>query len=433
MNTCRTTTSRLLVPAILCAWAASASAETLDEAWNIALSADQRLQASRERVRSAECTHAAATANYWPSVSNLTGYTFLSDAPTVNFSLPAPVPISGGFPILDDKFVANSTIVKMPVYTGGRITRAVDAASSQISAARNEEVRTSLDIKLEVGTAYVTVLRAQRAVEVVRANVESLDAHVKDVRSLLAQGMVAKNALLAAEVALADARQRTLQATNGLDAARAAYNRLLGRPLTDPVALEDIEVSPPEGDLESLTSQAVGTRPELRQLSSHANALRCQAASVRAEKMPQAGVIGGFTFLENRQIDPEGIWSLTFGVEWKPFDAGMTSAKTNALLHDASAVSRLRADATTAIALQVRRAWLDQRETRERIDVTSKALEQADENLRMARARFTNGEANYTEVLDAETLRTTSFNNYYGAVYDAVLATLRLHRAVGSL
>ncbi len=411
-----------------------ARGENLEEAWSTALSVDQRLEASRDRVRSAQCSHAAASAGYWPNVTNYTGYTFLSDSPEVNFSLPGlPVPVQGAFPIVDKDFVANSTLVRQPIYTFGRIGGQVGAAGFAINAARREQTRTALDIKLEVAAAYVGVLRAKRAVEVAESNVSSLEANERDVQNMLNQGLVAKNALLSAQVALADARQKLIQATNGLDAARSAYNRLLGRPMLTPVHIDELRVPPTFDELDALTARALSTRPELAQLSAQSSALRCKAESVRAEQYPQAAAVGGFTFLENRSVDPEGIWSLTFGVEWKPFDAGMTRAKANALLHDASALARLRADAATAIALQVRRAWLDEQETRRRIDVTSKAIDQAEENLRVTRNRFNNGESNYTEVLDAEALRNVSYNNYYNAVYDAVLATFRLHRAVGDL
>ena len=60
-------------------------------------------------------------------------------------------------------------------------------------------------------------------------------AHLRDVGSLYEKGLVSKNDLLAAEVALADAQQKTLETPNKLEVARAAYNRALGRVLTENV------------------------------------------------------------------------------------------------------------------------------------------------------------------------------------------------------
>ena len=97
-----------------------------------------------------------------------------------------------------------------------------------------------------------------------------------------------------------------------------------------------------------------------------------------------------------------------------------------------SAVSQ-RADLATAIALQVRSAWLDTQETRLRIPVTRAAIVQGEENLRVARSRYLQQRGTNTEVLDAESLRVQSYDNFYNATYDAVLADFELHRAIADL
>ena len=38
-----------------------------------------------------------------------------------------------------------------------------------------------------------------------------------------------------------------------------------------------------------------------------------------------------------------------------------------------------------------------------------------------------------TEVLDAQTLRTRSYSNFYSSLYEAVLAEMQLLRAIGTL
>jgi len=51
----------------------------------------------------------------------------------------------------------------------------------------------------------------------------------------------------------------------------------------------------------------------------------------------------------------------------------------------------------------------------------------------VSRDRYEHGLSTNTEVLAAEALRTRSQNNHANAVYDAVLAGLRLSRAVSKL
>ena len=395
------------------------------------MAVDERLQASELETESARWDHSAARGLGMPKVANATGYSWLSATPEFQTAIPGLGGLS--MPMLEDQFVTSSTMVTMPLYTGGQISHTVSAAASQVAAAEKEEVRTRLDIKLEVAGAYVTVLRARQAMKVAQANVTSLQTHVRVVASLLKQGLAASNDQLAAQVALADASQKTLRARNGVDLAGAAYNRLMRRPLDGAVELDELEVYPSHESLEELTARALVTRPELARLSAQINALRCQAEGLRAANRPQLGVAGGYTYLENEHIAPEGYGSVSLALEWMPYDGGIARSRSNSIQQKANAVARLRTNAASLIRLEVRKAWLDEQEARSRIDVTSKAIEQSEENLRVARNRYQQGEGTNTEVLDAETLRTLTYNNYHNALYDAILSTLRLQRAVGTL
>lgn len=405
---------------------ATAGAETLEDAWQAALSTDQRIHAARDKVAAANFTLESAQRRYRPSITNKTRYTFLSE--NANFSF-----AGNTFKFLDDEFATTSLTAEMPLYTGGRIAAGVDAASCQSNAAGWEVQRTRLDIKLHVVVAYVMVLRAQRGVQVAQSNVRSLEAQERVVQSMLKQGAVPRNDLLAVQVELANARQQLIRAENRLANARATYNRVLGRPLEYPVDLAELLMPETSDTPDWLVEQGIQTRPELAALAAQANALQHQAAKERAELMPQIGVEGGLFYLESPAIKPNDYATLMFGMEWTPYDGGVAEAKARSLQSEASAVVRTRADTLAAIRLEIQNAWRDEQESRKRIDLARTAIEQAEENLRVAKVRFEQGAAINTEVLDAESLRTRTYDNYYDAVYEAILATFRLRRAAGTL
>jgi outer membrane protein TolC len=85
------------------------------------------------------------------------------------------------------------------------------------------------------------------------------------------------------------------------------------------------------------------------------------------------------------------------------------------------------------IALEVRQKWLDLQTAIHRIEAVRPATTQADENLRVARDRYQHQVGTNTEVLDAESLRLQAYVNFYNSSYDALLADLRLRRAIGNL
>ena len=70
-------------------------------------------------------------------------------------------------------------------------------------------------------------------------------------------------------------------------------------------------------------------------------------------------------------------------------------------------------------------------EAEKNIPTTRKAVEQAEENLRVSEERYKAQVTTSTEVLDAQTLLTEGSMNYYRALYDHNLAKARLRRAIG--
>lgn len=412
-----------------------ASAENLEAAWRQALGHDQSLQAAQSRVAAAQADLAAAESYRMPMLSAGAGITRFNDAPEFDFNV-GGVPTA--VPMFDDDSVARAdATVTLPIYTGGRVSHGIDAASAMLSSWEFARSASAQQIKLSVAKQYIEVLRAGRAVAVSDSNVTSLAAHLSDVENMFEAGSVARNDYLAAAVSLADAEQRQLQANNALDLAHAAYNRALGRSLDGLVKLDEnlpgVGVGLDLGPLEALTETAINNREELGSLESAASAYRSRAASARAATRPQLALSGGYTMLQNEFLNREDFWMVGVGVRWNLFDGGESREKANSLSFQSRAIVQQRDDLRSMIELQVRQAWLRLNETRKRRELTQRAVEQADENLRVVRDRYRNGEGTNTEVLDAETLRSMSRSNYDNADFDAKLALYELARGVGRL
>jgi outer membrane protein TolC len=186
-------------------------------------------------------------------------------------------------------------------------------------------------------------------------------------------------------------------------------------------------------DLEVLVQQALDRRTELAALGEQAEAYGQLARVERSRVLPQLSASGGYTYLENQFLDDETVGMAGVGVQWALFDGGQSRKRAAALERNRRATQEQRADVESMIALQVRQAWLDVEETRQRIRVTADAVGQAEENLRIARERYGAGLGTQTQLLEAETLRVQALTNRDNATLDAGLARLRLARAVGAL
>jgi len=444
-----------------------ARGETLADAWGIALGVNERLQSQQLESVAQGYNAAAARSARLPTVRTFNADVSLSNTPAFKLD-PAALNAAGGaappsaglarVPIFgagQTNLPLSVTFASVPLYTGGRIRRNIDAADAQVNAQRSEEFRTALDLKLSVAEAYVGVLRARRNLVTAESNVEHLAAFARDVQNRRREGLAIRSDELAAEVSLANARLGVIQNRNTVEAAWSTYNRYLSRPHSVVVSLDELTVLPNEADWQALALKALETnsmlvglnegevryltetalrgRPELTDLTEQARALGAQADATRAKVRPQVGFTGGLLWLGDNKLAPQGIGFAAVTLDWTLTDGCASRRQAAAYHHQELAALKRRADTAADIALEVRTRWLDLQQARQRIPVARVAVTQSAENVGVVNDRYRQQLSTYTEVLDAETRRVQSLANLYNAVYDENLAFFRLRRAVGDL
>jgi outer membrane protein len=413
---------------------ASGQAETLDEAWTQALQKDNGLAAVRGQAEAAGLDAEAAHAQRWPTLAVQGSYTKLDDSPAFDFSFTG-LPIKPPEMFKNDQVVMGSATVTIPLFTSGRISSSIDAAEARSRGAGASATGAESDVKLAVADAYVGVLRAQKGLAVAESSVTSLDSVVRDVESMFERELVPKNDLLAVQVALADAKQRRLRAANALQIALADYNRRLGQPMDRPVELAESLPEPKElpVEVDALIDAALHQRTELVALEQQAASYRALAKTERSRVLPQLALTGGYNYLENQFLDDQEFLSAGIGFQWALFDGGQSRKRAAALDRNGRATEDQRRDVESLIALQVRQAWLSVAEAQDRVKVSAAAVEQSEENLRIAREQYGSGLGTQTQLLQAEALRVNALGNRDNAALDTSLAKLRLARAVGAL
>jgi outer membrane protein TolC len=427
---------RLITVALLggAALALQAQAGTLEQAWRRAALRNQTLAAAAAEVQAARSGERAARDARWPSIDAQASYSHLGQAPELQVLTPSLAFRSG--PIFKDNQYLSATVqMRLPLYTGGAIRAGEAAARDGVRGAAAVQQATAADVKLEVAEAYVAILRAQRQVQVAHASVESLAAHLRDVQAKFDRHMVAKSDLLAADVALANARSSQVSARNTLEVSEEEYNRLLGEPLgrvphLDPV-LPSFAVD--RLPLTQLIAQALVRRGELHALAARAGALAARARAATASRLPHLAAVGGYTHFDNQILNRQNFSSVGVGFTWKLFDGGAAANEADALRSRSRAERHRLADLRSRITLEVRADWLTLAAARARVQASRAATAQAEENLHVSRQLYGVGLASNTQVLEAVPLRPQAEEDYNNATLDASLDRLRLAYAVGAL
>jgi outer membrane protein TolC len=206
----------------------------------------------------------------------------------------------------------------------------------------------------------------------------------------------------------------------------------MGRNAGWPLEVIDLELQPPlPGALSELLELAAAQRPEVALARQTVGAAEEGRQAARGEFLPRIFVRASVGNTSGQNVETG--WQEGAGLHMEtPLYAG---GRHRGALRSADAdIEAAIADAQTildAISLQVNLAYRGVVAARERIDLARTAIVQAEENLRLVRVRYRNGNATPTDIVDSEVALTRSQQRFFSATYTYLAALARLDYAVG--
>jgi outer membrane protein TolC len=113
------------------------------------------------------------------------------------------------------------------------------------------------------------------------------------------------------------------------------------------------------------------------------------------------------------------------------YDGGSTGALVMRERYALKQLKEGRAKLADDIRFEVKSGYLGLSDALEKLDVAKDAIQQSEENVRFYRAKFNNGVATSTDVLEAITLQTRAETNYYTADYELKRSYAKLMYSMG--
>lgn len=337
---------------------------------------------------------------------------------------------------------ANIQIVQT-IYQGGQIRSALRSATLTKDEALLQYQTVVADSLLQVRIGYYDVLQAEEQVLVEEASVKLLSTQVEDQKRRFEAGTVPRFNVLQAEVELANERPKLIRARNSFRIAKNNLVNLLGSHLP-PDVLEDVPIKltdkldddPYQVELPVAISRALQNRSEIASLQKQ-QALRKEAViSANAGYKPTMQVFGEYGGRSAQFVSPDlgyTVHGVTAGaqVSWNIFDGFLTKGKVQQAkaLYEGSKVdvdNEIR-----NIELEVRTDFSNFIEARETLESQKKVQEEAEEALRLARARNEAGTGTQLDVLTAQTSLTQARSTQIEALHDYDVTRARLERAMG--
>ncbi len=421
--------------------AGSAQALTLKESIDIALKINPAVIASRKKADAAGARLAQAVGAFFPTVKlDASLGRIYSQPSTVSITTQTTtgaVTQNMTFGINDPQDTRSmQASLSQPVFIAA-LAPGFGIAKKGADLANQDMRKISLETAFNVTQSYFGVIKAVKSVKLAEEARDTADSHLKQVRSMLAAGVVSRADLLRAEVQSANSEVALTRARNGLELARDAFNNALGRDLEQEVSLEEegftgaVAALP---DYKTLLTGAFANRPDWQQFLLTTGISQDNLRVAQSDYLPTVMLTAstGNQITENPVYKSDvNSWNVVGAASWKLFDGLGRENRIREAAANLDAQKATEEQVRNGIALEVRDAYLTLKSALETIGSAKKAVDSAEESLKVSNQRFTSGAGTNLEVIDAQVSLNQARFNLLQALFDVEIAKAKINKVVG--
>jgi outer membrane protein TolC len=396
---------------------------SLPEAIELALANHLSVAVSQAELRAQSARVAEAEASFWPKLSV-----------GVDLSLGDRAMIVSGAPGVEPGFWTNlpagggslNLSLMLPLYTGGRL----QARLGQAEAGRRASLaRTALALRQtarEVRRSFHEVLTARLTEDTAAWVLAEQNELVRLSRVQQQVGKVAPYIVRRLEAESAAAEQRLNTARSQRELTEIKLRSALGVAVDSAIELDPSESEPlPVQTLEESVRQALSERPDVAVARYAVEAADQRVAEVLSEYSPQLAVYAMAEGMRSQLLGPvpfEGGYQTGLVLSWPLYDGGERGARRD----EAEAMRQARQLELRQLEYDVA-AEVSSARTRWDTALRNEALARAEvqageEELRVARLRFSLGRGVFLEILDAVSALTRARNNRAEAAHERAIA-----------
>ena len=419
-----------------------AEAITLEQAIELALRNNQDLQVSKLNLQLAEQELREARAALYPDLEAQLGVRG-EDVQKQERNNQGQA-TSNSFEDLSTT-ITGTIELSYDIYAGGGRSADIKRAKKQFRINELDVERITEQTRFEAVRDYYSLQDADAQVEIAKAAIEDASQTLRDAQLLEQAGLGTRFDVLRAEVGLADDRQNLSIAISNQKSARRRLARTLsiGQQVNLVAADKIEEAGTWPISLEETIILAYRNRAELEQqiVSRELNEQQRQIALSAIR--PQVSLFAAYDyrvddiFEDNRNTansnDDENQYRFGATLNWRLFDGGAANARADQEETDIEISETQFADQRNQVRLEVEEGYFSLQANKENIGTSQKAVELAEESLRLARLRFQAGVGTQTDVIEAQSALTDARANFLRAIIEYNQSLNQLQRAVTNL
>ncbi len=335
--------------------------------------------------------------------------------------------VVGPFNLFDARVYASQPLLDMSARSDVR------SKNATLDAVRFEQENARDVVTFVVTSLYLQAVAGESRIQAVRTQVSTAEALLTQATALRNAGVAPGIDVVRAQVQVQAQRQRLIAAEN--DAAKQVIQlaRAIGLSSGQTLQLSDRAASVP-GQAESLDEalrQAAAGRADYKASLARVQAAEATLRSTRGSALPSLRVSADYGTIGSSPADARRTYTMAVGVRVPLFDQDRVGrqVENQAALRQRQAEA---ADLVQRIEAEVRTAFLDVQAAEQQLGVSRERVTLSNQELSLARTRFSAGVTGNLEVIQAQNEVATAADAEVAAGYALNVARATLARALGA-
>ncbi|MDQ7821337.1 MAG: TolC family protein [Candidatus Eremiobacteraeota bacterium] len=282
-----------------------------------------------------------------------------------------------------------------------------------------------------VKKSYYNCIAAQELLKAKQENVAVLEIHLRQSQAFYDTGRKSKIEVTKSEVDLAAARLDMINADNGYKVTLVTLVNAMGfdRPFSFELARDLTLPEVPLG-LDQVKSVAAIQRPELLKLDAQIRGQQAKLSAAKADFYPE--IVGNAQYnWRGNKYPLDRYWQLGVTLAVPITDGNWMVYRVRENLAQLDSLVKQKDRLWQNIALEIEQAYLAIIAAGEKIKVSQKSLQQAEENFRLAQGRYAVGVGSNLEYSDAQVLLLQAKTDYITALVQYFNAVADLEKSMG--
>jgi outer membrane protein TolC len=326
--------------------------------------------------------------------------------------------------------------VSLPIYTGGKIRYGIESSKFLEKAAMLDAESDKDEVIQNTIEAFANLFKAKTAVRLVQENLNEAQQRTKELTGMEKNGLLPRNDLLKAQLRESNMEYNLSDAENSWQLANVNMNLMLGLPTTTELILDTANLGKKEDNrvLDDFINAARNNRKDIAAVDLRKKSAESGVKSAKGDLYPSLALTGGYIGLDIPDfLSIPAAMNVGVGVSYNIGSLWKNKAKVQQAEARVKQLTFTEALMDDNMQLDVNKSYLSLMTNRKQIEVSAKAVEQAEENYRIVKNKFDNSLATTTDLLDADIAQLQARLSYTLSRADAFVAYHKLLQTSGLL